>query len=84
MGTSESLGAHGALTGARTASNRVARRPMPAATRNLCRERLARRCLYGVVTGKDSEIVTEAGVQTGWPQPLTLMPSCWPGCGVMS
>ena len=45
---------------------------------------LARRCLYGVVTGKDSEIVTEAGVQTGWPQPLTLMPSCWPGCGVMS
>ena len=39
---------------------------------------------YGVVTGKDSEIVTEAALQTGWPQPLALMPSCWPGCGVMS
>ena len=82
MGTSESLGAHGALTGARTASNRVARRSMPAATR--MSGTLACRCRYGVVTGKDSEIVTEAALQTGWPQPLALMPSCWPGCEVMS
>jgi hypothetical protein len=82
MGTSESLGAHGALTGARTASNRVARRSMTAATRIVGNACLSVR--YGVVTGKDSEIVTEAALQTGWPQPLALMPSCWPGCGVMS
>ena len=38
----------------------------------------------GVVTGKPAAIAVASELHCGWPQPLTLTPSCWPGCGVMS
>lgn len=33
----------------------------------------------GVVTGKLPAIMVASALHAGWPQPLTLTPSCWPG-----